>query len=113
MGAVKVYVYEGGSVGDDETLIGDNAAILVGYAFALTSSNQLNDQLRQAVEKRDVIGAAKGILVHSQTCTLGRAFDIVRRASQRENRKLRDIAGRSPGAPITRIWTKRSRAVPY
>jgi len=96
MGAVNVYVHKGGTVGEDEAhtaqLIGDNAAILVGYAFALTGSNQVNDQLRQAVATRDVIGAAKGILMQSQSCTRDEAFDILRRASQRENRKLREIA---------------------
>lgn len=96
MGALNVYVNEGAMVGDDDTrtaqLIADNAAILVGYAFALTNSNQLNDQLREAVASRDIIGAAKGILVHSQACTRDQAFDILRRASQRENRKLRDLA---------------------
>jgi len=96
MGALNVYVHEGGTVGEDEAhtaqLIGDNAAILVGYAFALTGSNRLNDQLRQALETRDVIGAAKGILMQSQGCTRDEAFDILRRVSQRENRKLREVA---------------------
>ena len=96
MGALNVYVHEGGTVGEDEArtaqLIVDNAAILVGYAFALTGSNRLNDQLRQALETRDVIGAAKGILMQSQSCTRDEAFDILRRASQRENRKLREVA---------------------
>ena len=96
MGALNVYVDDGAAVGEDETqaaqLIADNAAILVGYAFALTDSNELNEQLRQALATRDVIGAAKGILMESQSCTRDEAFDILRRASQRENRKLRDIA---------------------
>jgi GAF domain-containing protein len=96
MGALNVYVHEGGAVGDDEArtaqLIGDNAAIVLGYALALTGSNQVNDQLRHAVETRDVIGAAKGILIQSQSCNRDEAFDILRRASQRENRKLREIA---------------------
>ena len=60
LGALNVYVHEGGLVGDEDAqtaqLVGDNAAILVGYAFALTSSYQLNDQLRQAVETREASG---------------------------------------------------------
>ncbi|MFP5318157.1 MAG: GAF and ANTAR domain-containing protein [Acidimicrobiia bacterium] len=96
MGAVNVYVHEGGTVGEDEAhtaqLIGDNAALLVGYAFALTGSNRLNGQLHQALETRDVIASAKGVLMQSQCCTRNEAFDILRRASQRANRKLREIA---------------------
>ena len=96
MGAVNAYVHEGGAVSDHEArtaqLIGDNAAILIGYAFALMDSTQLNDQLREAVATREIIGVAKGILMESQACNRDEAFDILRRASQRENRKLRDLA---------------------
>lgn len=73
-------------------LIGEHATILVGYALALADSGKLNEQLREAVATREIIGSAKGILMHSQSCTRDEAFDILRRASQRENRKLRDIA---------------------
>ncbi len=73
-------------------LIGEHAAILVSYALALADSSQLNEQLRQAVATREVIGSAKGILMQRQSCTRDEAFDMLRRASQRENRKLRDIA---------------------
>ncbi len=73
-------------------LIGEQAAILVRYAVALADSKQLNEQLQEAVASRETIGTAKGILMQSETCTRDRAFDILRRASQRENRKLRDVA---------------------
>lgn len=96
LGAVNVYVQEGCAVTERDAQtarrIGDAAAILVGYAFALMDSTHLNEQLRQAVATRDIIGSAKGILMHSQSCTRDEAFDILRRASQRENRKVRDLA---------------------
>jgi len=41
---------------------------------------------------RDVIGQAKGILMERQRLSAGDAFDLLRRASQRLNRKLADIA---------------------
>jgi AmiR/NasT family two-component response regulator len=44
------------------------------------------------MESRAAIEQAKGILMARQHCTADDAFDILRRASQRENRKLRDIA---------------------
>jgi AmiR/NasT family two-component response regulator len=39
-----------------------------------------------------VIEQAKGLLMGSERCTPDEAFDILRRASQRRNVKLRDIA---------------------
>ncbi len=96
VGALNIYVRDGASFrpGDERTaqLIGEHAAILVERALALLSSTRLNDQLRQAVATREIIGEAKGILMESQHCTRDQAFDILRRASQRENRKLRDLA---------------------
>ena len=96
VGALNIYAREGTSFGsaDERTaqLIGEHAAILVERALALLSSTRLNDQLRQAVATREIIGEAKGILMESQHCTRDQAFDILRRASQRENRKLRDLA---------------------
>ncbi|HEX2043209.1 MAG TPA: GAF and ANTAR domain-containing protein [Acidimicrobiales bacterium] len=95
IGALNVYAATAGFADSDvrtTALIGEHATILVGCALALADSSQLNDQLRQAVATRETIGAAKGILMESQSCTRDQAFDILRRASQRENRKLRDIA---------------------
>ncbi len=95
IGALNVYAHSTAfSEADVRTtqLIGQHAAILVSYMLALADSSQLNEQLRQAVATREIIGSAKGILMQSQSCTRDEAFDILRRASQRENRKLRDIA---------------------
>ena len=41
---------------------------------------------------RATIQQAKGILMGAQRCGADEAFQILVRASQRENRKLRDIA---------------------
>jgi GAF domain-containing protein len=96
VGALNIYAREGAGFGphDERTaqLIGEHAEILVERALALLSSTRLNDQLRQAVATREIIGEAKGILMESQHCTRDQAFDILRRASQRENRKLRELA---------------------
>lgn len=95
IGALNVYADSPAFADADveaAALIGEHAAILVGYARALTDSSLLNEQLRQAVATREIIGTAKGILMQTQSCTRDEAFAILRRASQRENRKLRDIA---------------------
>lgn len=49
-------------------------------------------QLERALESRDIIGQAKGILMARQSITADAAFEILARASQRSNRKLRDVA---------------------
>ncbi|MDT7798847.1 MAG: hypothetical protein QOI78_2280, partial [Actinomycetota bacterium] len=48
--------------------------------------------LRKAVESRDVIGQAKGILMQRRGITADEAFDVLRRASQELNVKLADLA---------------------
>jgi len=75
------------------------AASLAGYAETLLanmhehhSSRQLVQQLAHALETRPVIDQAKGILMRDRACTADEAFDLLVAASQRSNRKLRDIA---------------------
>ena len=59
---------------------------------SLEAALRLVDQLRDALETRDVIGQAKGILMAAEAISADDAFLILVRASQRQNRKLRDIA---------------------
>ncbi len=96
IGALNIYGREPGGFGEAERrtaeVIGEHAAVLVGSALAVLDAVQLNDQLRQAVASREIIGEAKGIIMERQRCSRDEAFDILRRASQRENRKLRDLA---------------------
>ncbi len=53
---------------------------------------KLSHQLQQAMESRAVIEQAKGILMAAQRCSPDAAFNILVRASQNQNRKLRAIA---------------------
>lgn len=48
--------------------------------------------LHRALSTRDIIGQAKGILMERQRMSAGDAFDLLRRASQRLNRKLAEVA---------------------
>jgi hypothetical protein len=48
--------------------------------------------LRLALESRAVIEQAKGVLMATAGCTADEAFPLLRRQSQHENRKLRDVA---------------------
>ncbi len=51
-----------------------------------------DDALMSALESRSEIGIAIGILMTRSGLGRDDAFDLLVRASQRENRKLRDIA---------------------
>jgi GAF domain-containing protein len=74
------------------SLLAQQAAAVLANAVAFADATALNSQLLDALETRDLIGQAKGILMAREQCDASTAFDILRRASQRTNRKLRDIA---------------------
>ena len=59
------------------------------------------EQLAAAVESRDVIGMAKGLLMASSGCSPDGAFDLLRNASQRENVKLVEVARRIVRSRVT------------
>lgn len=67
------------------------AAIVIANSRAYWSARQLGEQLNEALQTRVVIEQAKGLLM-STGKTGDQAFEVLKRASQRENRKLRDIA---------------------
>lgn len=48
--------------------------------------------IRQALDTRDLIGQAKGIIMSTMLCTSDEAFQLLRQQSQHENRKLVDVA---------------------
>jgi GAF domain-containing protein len=68
------------------------AAIAIANSGSFVQSEQSNDQLREALASRDIIGQAKGILMERSDVSADEAFDQMREQSQRGNRKLRDIA---------------------
>ena len=68
------------------------AAITLANASAYHRATELARNLTLALEHRDVIGQAKGILIAQDGVSSEEAFDILRRASQRSNRKVYDLA---------------------
>ena len=58
----------------------------------LADCNDEVQDLRAALRTRPVIEQAKGILMADRGCTPDEAFEMLSAASQRENRKIRDIA---------------------
>lgn len=61
-------------------------------AQAHDEETQRLDNLQAALVSRAVIGQAQGILIERERITADQAFDILRRASQHLNVKLRDVA---------------------
>jgi AmiR/NasT family two-component response regulator len=56
------------------------------------STRDLAQNLDMAMQSRAVIEQAKGILMSQRRCDATEAFSLLAAASQRSNRKLRDIA---------------------
>lgn len=48
--------------------------------------------LAAAIESRDTIGQAKGVIIVTMGCSSDEAFRLLREQSQHENRKLIDVA---------------------
>jgi signal transduction protein with GAF and PtsI domain len=84
------------------TLFASQAAIVLANAQAYWDARQLSARLGEAMEARSIIEQAKGILMSSQGCDDEGAFDILVKASQRENLKLRDVARRIVDDTIAR-----------
>lgn len=61
-------------------------------AIRLAALAELTGHLETALDSRGIIDQAKGILMARQRCSADEAFDILRRASQARNVKIRDIA---------------------
>jgi len=73
-------------------IFADHASVVVANTMSYAAAEATNQHLQTALETARVIGRAQGILMVRQECTSDEAFDLLRRASQRTNRKLREIA---------------------
>ena len=91
------------STADQEVAVIFAAHAAVALSAARTHAIDLSKELhlRRALETRDVIGQAKGILMERQHIDADQAFDILRRASQRLNVKLNDLAADVAASPTT------------
>jgi GAF domain-containing protein len=96
IGAMNVYLDSADPLTDVDVemiaLLAEQGASVVACAFAYNEVSTLASQLQEALASRDLIGQAKGILMRTEGCDANAAFDLLRRASQRTNRKLRDVA---------------------
>ena len=109
VGALNLYAHRPNGFSEEDEALGMDlaaaGAIVMANANAYWEVSQLTEQLTQAMKSRAVIEQAKGIIM-ARSPHLGpdEAFDLLRRASQRENVKLREIAQRlvdRKGVPST------------
>lgn len=110
IGALNLYsAEEHGFEALDEAVVvlfAAQAAVAVANSRLYQSARTLSAQLEAAMASRAVIEQAKGVIMAVKSVDEGVAFDLLRRTSQAENRKLRQIAieivdAASAGRPVT------------
>jgi GAF domain-containing protein len=74
------------------TTVAEAVAVAVANADAHDRLAEHAHNMRLAMQSRAVIEQAKGVLMAQQGISAEQAFEVLREASQRYNRKLRDIA---------------------
>ncbi|MFE5889738.1 GAF and ANTAR domain-containing protein [Streptomyces sp. NPDC056462] len=89
LGALNIYSRKRGAFTEASELAG---WLLASHAAVAFSSARAHAQMENAVATRHMIGEAMGILMGSHNLTEERAFDVLRRYSQKNNIKLRDVA---------------------
>ncbi|WP_046469636.1 GAF and ANTAR domain-containing protein [Allosalinactinospora lopnorensis] len=72
----------------------DIASIYAAHAGAALSAQRMQESLRAAMDSRESIGIAIGILVERHKVTASHAFDMLTQVSQDTNTKLRELAER-------------------
>ena len=99
VGALSLYDRPTGAFTEDHDERGEvlsaAATAVLSNARAYWSAFELSEGLTEAMRSRAVIEQAKGVLMAgAPELDADGAFDLLRRASQRENVKLRDVAKR-------------------
>lgn len=89
MGALDVY---SSSANGFDSRDEDTGLLLASHAAIAMAASRETANLRVAMDTRDLIGQAKGILMERYRLDGARAFDVLVRYSQDTNQKLRGIA---------------------
>ncbi|MEV5428037.1 GAF and ANTAR domain-containing protein [Streptomyces sp. NPDC052701] len=76
---------------DSLRMLAAQATGAVAVAQRIADTRQYAADLQTAMESRSVIDQAIGVIMGQQRCPAHEAFDLLRRASQRRNVKLRDL----------------------
>jgi GAF domain-containing protein len=97
IGALNIYSAKTAAFAAPDSLragsdVAEVIAVVVANADAHAQLFEQARNMRLAMESRAVIEQAKGVLMAQRHVDAEQAFEILREASQRYNRKLRDIA---------------------
>ncbi len=87
--ALNLYAEDADAFTDESENVG---RLLAAHAAVAYSGAQRTENLLAAIETRDLIGQAVGLLMERYSITSNRAFDTLVRFSRQTNRKLRDVA---------------------
>ena len=97
-GALNIYSQSPGSFDEKSQkiaqLFADQATVAISNAQIYSSALRLTEQLREAVQTREVIGEAMGILIEREGVDQEGAFEMLKKTSQQSNVKLREISER-------------------
>jgi hypothetical protein len=96
LGAVNLYARYPAAFGVVDrakaTILTSMASLALTVAHTHEDAERRSVNLMPALESREVIGEALGILMERERITSDQAFDVLRRASQHLNIKLREVA---------------------
>lgn len=96
LGAMNLYARTPGVFTDGSLVRARALAASVSGAVEIsrrmTEQSELNEDLRSALASRRVIDQAIGIIMARESCDADAAFGVLRRSSQNEHRKLREVA---------------------
>jgi GAF domain-containing protein len=90
MGALNLYAGTPYAFNADDENVG---MMLAAHAAVAMAARRKEANLQIALDSRDTIGQAKGILMERYKVSSQQAFDMLIYVSQRSHRKLREIAG--------------------
>ena len=91
LGALNLFSRRPRAFDDESEHVG---LLFASHAAVAMAGAKLEDQLREGMSSRDLIGQAKGILMERYKITAEQAFLVLTRVSQQHNIKLRVLAER-------------------
>jgi GAF domain-containing protein len=95
-GALNIYSRRPGGLREADQalalLLATHASLALAHTTEVTQRKLQAEQLFRAIDSRDVIGQAKGILMGRRGLTAEEAFEVLRRTSQTLNVKLVELA---------------------
>ena len=89
LGALNLYARSAWAFGEESEHVG---LLFASHAAVAYDAARTHSGLTRSIATRQLIGQAQGILMERHKITADRAFGLLVRVSQHDNRKLRDVA---------------------